>query len=332
MLSRHTARTGRIVTLGVLTAICLSGQVAARSGADAVDLVGNPVVGAVGDMACDPSDSHFNNGAGTATACQQSRTSDAMLADTSLDAVLGLGDYQYDCGNLADYAASYTPTWGRLDNLMHPTVGNHEYKTGTDVFGAVCPSSNSTASNYFAHFGAAAHPETNGHFSFDLGTWHLIGLNANCKKVGGCTATSPETKWLQADLAATTQPCVLAFWHQPRFLGIGKGTLAGYKPWWEVLYAAHADVVLNGHIHDYQRYAAMTPDGNADPTSGITEYVVGTGGEKQVAVNSLVRPAPVTWQKTFGYLRMTLAPNSWTASFIDYNGTTLDNSTGMCHA
>jgi hypothetical protein len=56
---------------------------------------------------------------------------------------------------------------------MDRVAGNHEYQTGTDVFGAKCPSSNSTAYGYFDHFGAPSHPETNGHYSFDVGDpWH----------------------------------------------------------------------------------------------------------------------------------------------------------------
>lgn len=100
-------------------------------------------------MACDPTNRGFNAGAGTARTCGEARTSQVVLDDTSLDAV--------------DF--SYNPTWGRLDALMNPSVGNHEYKRGTDVYGAMCPSSNDTAQSYFNHFGAAAHPETGGHFS-----------------------------------------------------------------------------------------------------------------------------------------------------------------------
>jgi hypothetical protein len=293
---------------------------------------GSPVIGAVGDMACDASDSEFNGGAGTAANCAEERTSDAMLADASISQVVSLGDYQYDCGDLADYQASYNPTWGRLDALMNPIPGNHEYKTGVDVHGDSCPTSNSTAQNYYAHFGAAAHPDTNGHYSFDLGTWHLVALNANCARsaVGGCSATSSQTTWLKQNLAATSQPCILAYWHQPLFTGSANNAV-GYKPWWNALSAAHADVVLNGHVHNYQRFAPLTPIGDTDSANGITEYIVGTGGEKQAPVNSLAVPYPVAHAKTFGYLRITLQPTSWTAEFVDYTGAVRDTSTGTCH-
>jgi hypothetical protein len=204
--------------------------------------------------------------------------------------------------------------------------------TGTDAHGDACPTTNSTAQNFFAHFGAAAHPETNGHFSFNAGSWHLIGLNANCSNtgVGGCKATSAQTKWLTADLAANTKPCIAAFWHQPLFTG-QKNQAAAYRAWWNVLYSAHADVVLNGHVHNYQRYGALDPTGASDPVNGITEYVVGTGGEGLNPLSSLAVPQPLAFKKSFGYLRLTLQASGWTAQFISSTGATLDTSAGTCH-
>lgn len=306
------------------------------------DSLGNPTIAAVGDMACDPANKGFNRGAGTSIACGENRVSDAMLADTTIDGgVLGLGDYQYDCGDAADYAVSYDPTWGRLDPKFDATVaGNHEYKTGTDKYGSPCPSSNTTAAGYFTRFdfttnasiGSVSHPDTQGHFSFDLGSWHLIALNGNCKNayVGGCSATSAQTQWLRADLTANTQPCVLAFWHQPLFTGVGTGKMSAYRRWWDVLYSYGADVVLNGHVHNYQRFNPMNSSGVLDPR-GITEYIAGTGGEDQNAVTAGVTPTPAASAKTFGYLRMTLLPGGWTEDFVDYNGSVLDNSAGTCH-
>jgi len=292
---------------------------------------GDPVIAAVGDMACDPADPKFAGGAGTSTNCAQLRVSDQVVADSSIDAVLGLGDFQYDCGDPADYAASYDPTWGRLDALMWPTVGNHEYKTGPDVYGAPCPADNSTAQSYFNRFGAVAHQESRGRYSFDIGAWHLISMNGNCTPAGGCSAKSTPTVWLKKDLAATTQPCIAAFWHQPLWTGAGTGVAATYRAWWNALYAAHADVVFNGHRHNYQRFAPMDPTGAIDQAAGLTEYVAGTGGEALVSLAKSAVPQPVAYRKTFGYLRVTLHPAGWDAQFVNAAGTVLDTSSGACH-
>jgi hypothetical protein len=253
-----------------------------------------------------------------------------------MDAFLALGDIQYDCGGLADYAASYTPSYGRLKAVTRPVAGNHEYKTGSDSFGGTCPTSNATAANYFSYFGASAHPETSGHYSFDLGHWHIVALNANCSNtnVGGCGATSPQTNWLRNDLATTTQPCIAAIWHQPLYTGLNTGSPAGYiaayKPWWDVLKAAGADIVLNGHSHNYQRFASMNSTKGPDP-GGLTEYIIGTGGEEQVSVRATADPQPVFWSKNFGYLRLSLHEDGWSSEFRDVSGAVVDPFNGKCH-
>jgi hypothetical protein len=330
-----TARTVTVL-LGLAAAAAVSVGVPAGPTAVASSTSGDTVIAAVGDMACDPSNPGYNNGDGTETQCGERRTSDAVLGDSSVDAVLGLGDFQYNCGDPSDYAASYNPTWGRLDAIMDPVAGNHEYLSGKDVYGASCPSDNTTAAGYFAHFGAAAAPATYGHYSFNKGSWHLIALNGNCTKlnVGGCAATDPQTAWLKNDLASvdeTSQPCIAAFWHQPLLTGGGTGKVLTYQPWWNALYAAGADVVLNGHIHNYQRFSPRDPTGAADPAQGITEYIVGTGGEDLVAPGTGAVPAPDAFLKAFGYLRMTLHSAGWSSEFVDTSGATQDPSSGSCH-
>ena len=101
-----------------------------------------------------------------------------------------------------------------------------------------------------------------GYYSFDVGTWHLIALNSNCGGAGGCGATSPQGKWLRADLAAHTRPCTLAYWHIPLFSSGGRAS-----PELAVVLGRplrrQADVVLNGHDHIYERFAPQTPTGGA---------------------------------------------------------------------
>jgi hypothetical protein len=213
---------------------------------------------------------------------------------------------------------------------MKPVPGDHEYKTQRDVHGDPCPKSNSRAESYFDHFGAAAHPESDGYYSFNLGEWHIIALNANCWTIQGCRPTSPQTLWLEKDLAANTRTCVLAYWHQPRFTGLGAGNGDTYVPWWDILYAADADVVLNGHIHNYQRFPPLDPNGERAQL-GITQYIAGTGGEDQVNASPNVKPASLRSTTAFGYLRMTLRSAGWSAEFVGLGGRVLDESSGFCH-
>src|SRR5512135_1956766 len=57
----------------------------------------DPVIAAAGDIACDPSNTSFNNGNGTSGSCREKATSD-LLVNAGLSAVLPLGDNQYYCG------------------------------------------------------------------------------------------------------------------------------------------------------------------------------------------------------------------------------------------
>ena len=325
----------RLAPLVVLVAglPALWGQTPLAATAAEPPVVPVTTIAAVGDFACDSANPSFLGGLGTSTKCQQMAISNLMVADTAVSAILGLGDYQYWCDDAADFEVSYTPSWGRVNDRMNPVVGNHEYVTGNDIYGKPCPADNATAQTYFNYFGAAAHPESLGHFSFDIGNWHLIGLNGQCsgKNVGGCRATSPQNKWLQADLAATTQPCTLAYWHQPLFNGWQTGKATAYQPWWNSLYAAGADVVLNGHRHNYQRFDALTPTGAPDAATGITEYIAGTGGESLHNFSSTANPQPAVKWKGYGYLRMNLEESGWSSEFVTVNGSVIDSYSGTCH-
>src|SRR5450759_1882124 len=115
------------------------------------------------------------------------------------------------------------------------------------------------AAGYFNYFGAAAGIPGQGYYSFDVGSWHLIALNSNCTPAGGCSAKSPQGKWLAADLAAHPNQCTLAYWHIPAFSSGGRAS-GSTVPFWSLLYAAHADVVLNGHDHICLLYTSDAAD------------------------------------------------------------------------
>jgi uncharacterized repeat protein (TIGR01451 family) len=319
------------VLAGVAAIALFGGRVSAAQATDPA--TGDPVVAAVGDMACAPADSHFNGGAGEASNCGEVRTSQQMSTDATIDDLLGLGDYQYGCGTLAEFSQSYGPSWGFFNNVIDPSAGNHEYSTVTNsATGTPCPDPNNAGEDYFAYFGQRAHPASAGEYSFNLGGWHLISLNGNCTKtnVGGCSSSSAQTQWLSADVAANDQPCILAYWHQPRWTATSSNN-STYNAWWNQLYTAHADLVLNGHIHTYARFAPLNPSGAVDSANGITEVIVGTGGESLQAASSASNPKPLANQRVFGYLRLVLHPSGYDATFVSSSGAVKDSFSGTCH-
>ncbi|MEA2601031.1 MAG: hypothetical protein QOF89_2023 [Acidobacteriota bacterium] len=278
----------------------------------------DPIVAAAGDIACDPTDIFYNGGQGTATACRMKATSD-LLVGRSWDAVLLLGDNQYWEGTLAQYRASFAPTWGRLGSLLRPAPGNHEYLTPG-------------AAGYYDYFGAAAGDRTQGWYSYDLGTWHLVVLNSNCGDVGGCGPGSPQLRWLAADLAAHPRACTLAYWHHPRFSSGAHGDDATYDAFWRTLYAAGADLVLAGHDHDYERFAPQNPDGGPDPAHGIREIVAGTGG-REVRPFTTVRPNSESRNaQDLGVLKLRLRTDGYDWEFLAApGGTFTDSGSAGCH-
>ena len=285
----------------------------------------NPIIGTAGDIACSPTDSRYNGGNGTGSACMQKATANLLGTMTDLTAILPLGDQVYQCGELANFNTVYNTTWGRFKSIEKPVAGNHEY-------GDTAACAPSSAAGYYSYFGAAAGDPTKGYYSYDIGTWHLIALNSNCAAIGGCSAGSPEETWLKVDLATSSSACTIAYWHHPRFSAGQTGDDTRTAALWTDLVNAHADLVLSGHDHTYQRFAPMDSSGNALAT-GVRELVVGTGGEEHHAL-PLARPTlQVSNNTTFGILRLTLAPNAYAGQFAPAAGTGsfTDSFTGSCN-
>ena len=148
----------------------------------------DPTIAAVGDMACSSGYPDYNGGNGTATSCRYRYVSD-LVVNPMPAALLVLGDNQYENGALADFQQSYDPTYGRANVAVYPSIGNAEYDTkGAKGFFQYFQQEGVTsrilgAATDASHWG-------DGYYSFNVGAWHLIALNSNCKQVGGCGSGS----------------------------------------------------------------------------------------------------------------------------------------------
>jgi hypothetical protein len=315
---------------------------------------------AVGDIACEPDDaSNASNPAPVKCGSASLGGVDAEYATAQQaygfhpDAVALLGDEQYQVGKLSDFEQSFEQAWGGLKFLEHPAPGNHEYYAYTKK-GDNEPGQN--GAGYFAYFNGhdqSGAPYSQGQagddtlsnqgwYSYDLGNWHVISLNVECNSAAfsnDCSTTdsgllAQETQWLAQDLKNNHAPCTVAYWHQPTFSATTSSTAtvpasapgAGGQEgsvadaWWQLLYDHHATLVLNGHEHVYARMRPMDPAGNYDPTHGIPQITIGTGGESldTVAVPGGVYANPnvvTAYDQGYGVLSMTLAPNGYSFTY-----------------
>jgi hypothetical protein len=301
-----------------------------------------PVIAAVGDIACSPTSGSFNKGKGTNSGCQQNAVA-ALLKGRTIAAFLPLGDEQYQVGALSAFKASYHKAFGSYLAISQPVPGNHEYLT-------------SGASGYYSYFGARAHKSSKGTYSFNIGSWHVIAINAPACSGASCGPNSALAKWVSADVKKNAaSKCTLAYWHEPVWSLGAHPTYAPIAPVWNVLQKAGVDVVLTGHDHNYQRFAPLgqakynLSAGTVVPptmarTTGMRQFIVGTGGEGNYAWSSHV---PVATSRAvevkatnpnhgvFGVLLVSLNKGSYSWRFVQARTTGAkafsDSGTTACH-
>jgi hypothetical protein len=313
--------------VGLLMLTVLTVQAAAatpvgpRGSASAAALAGaDPTIAAAGDIGCGSSDPNYNGGNGTAAACRQKYTSD-LLVNGGYTSVLTLGDNMQSDPSPTGFATVFNSTWGRVKPLIHPEAGNHDYGY-------------SGAKGYYGYFGAAAGDPAKGYYSFDLGRWHVVALNSNCANIaGGCVSGGAQELWLRSDLAAHPGQCVLAFDHHARYSSGHDGDNTFMTALFQELLNAHADVLLSGHSHDYERFLPQDNGSHLDTANGITQFVVGTGGAFFTGLGTRHANSAASQNSTFGVLALTLHSSSYDWRFVPESGKTwTDSGTRSCHA
>ncbi len=328
----RSPRAATVLRVALLAAaLCLL----AAAGWSAKAEAAGTTIAAVGDMGCSPTDNSYKNGNGTSTRCRQKYVSD-VLVDIGPAALLDLGDNQYLTGSLTEYETVYHATFGRLNPVVYPSLGNAEYDTpGAQGFFDYF-SNTGVLARIRAGNGDTSNLDPGGYYSFDIGGWHIIALNSNCGEVGGCGPGTPEEVWVRADLAAHPNQCTLAYYHHPRWNSGALGNDVSTNTIFKDLYNAHADVVLSGHgNHHYERTVQVNGIGAADP-NGIRQFIVSTGGESH-GTPPVVPGNPTTTAvadyTSFGALKMTLQRGRFDWEFVpEVGGDFTDSGTSPCHA
>jgi hypothetical protein len=238
-----------------------------------------------------------------------------LIASLNPNLFLYLGDV-YEKGTSTEFYNWYGPSgtgFGRFRPITDPTIGNHEYTSGSPQ-------------GYFQYW-----DQIPDYYSFNAGGWHFISLNANSSYVG-VDRQSPQYQWLATDLAGAASSCTIVFYHQPLFNIGPEGPAKDMADIWALLAKNKVAIVLNGHDHDYQRWVPL--DALGQPTSaGVTEFIAGGGGhglqtilgkDPRVAFSDDLNP------DTFGALKLVLNPGGAVFSYINSAGAVLDSGVVPC--
>jgi acid phosphatase type 7 len=272
---------------------------------------------AVGDIACDPAHPSFNDGNGTVDECQQKAVGRAIEQENA-DAVLLLGDIQYDKGEAGNFEKSFVPYWRDIKSKMYVAAGNHDYGLGNlDGYQA-------TFDTFFPN---AIYQKNNlTYYSFKLGSWNLYALDSNCSIVP-CAVGSAQNTWLKSNLeVGSSAKCSAAFWHHPtRTSGIHRADagIVDVAAFDSLLDQSANDLVINGHDHHYERFA---PNPN-----GSRQFISGVGGRSLRRVLSpLADDSENVVDNAFGYTVLRLYPSRYEWQFKSTKGEVLDSGKDFC--
>jgi hypothetical protein len=249
-------------------------------------------------------------GAGDISSCENDNDAKtATLLDDISGTVFTTGDNVYDTGKGLQFLFCFNFTWGWHKDRIKPVPGNHDYIT-------------SGASGYYNYFNV---PE---YYAYNRGDWRIYALNSEID----AAANSEQVTWLKNDLADNPRKCVMAYWHRPRWSsGSHHGSDTRTQALWDVLFDAHAELVVTGHEHNYERFAPMNKTGQV-VEGGLQEFVVGTGGMELYGFGPVVPGSMVRNGDTYGVLKLTLKPGSYEWEFIPIEGQSFtDSGSRNCH-
>jgi hypothetical protein len=244
----------------------------------------------------------------------------------SPDAIITLGDNNYPSGTAAtidknigqfyhDFIGNYTGTYGAgsATNRFFPALGAHDWDTTSGS-----PPLPTPYLNYVTL------PGNERYYTFTDGPVQFFCVDSGdgSGTVGqdgfdpdGKSATSIQGQWLQSQLAASTAPFKVVYFHHPPYSSSYFGDTAimqwPFQQW-------GATAVLSGHDHDYERFNF----------NGFPYFVNGVGGESYVAFTRSPEPgSQVQYASNFGAMRIDATDTQCTFQFINVAGTVIDTYT-----
>jgi oligoribonuclease NrnB/cAMP/cGMP phosphodiesterase (DHH superfamily) len=99
----------------------------------------------------------------------------------------------------------------------------------------------------------------------------------------------------------------------------------------DALYDAEAEVVINADNHFYERFEPQNPEGEEDD-EGIRQFTVGTGGRSLDSIGAPAANSAVRFNEGYGVLALTLFPGGYEWNFVTEPDIVFsDGGTADCH-
>jgi len=241
------------------------------------------------------------------------------------DIILGLGDFQYQDGDLGDYNRWFDHSWGANVPKLYPVLApNHDqyWRSGSDPI---------TYFNGGGASGVRTPIELRGHssYSFERGNWHFLAIDDSCFRDEDHCDPAELIDWVRRDLAAASAyRCTIAYWHQPYWTSPTKKheAFTPIAPVVEELGRAGVDLVLSAHQHGYERFHPQAATGERDDDRGIRQFVVGTGGIGLYPYLGTAENSATKQSSAYGVLRLELGDSSYSWRFVRTSGGQYEDS------
>jgi hypothetical protein len=267
------------------------------------------------------------------TGSTEQRTLAGRMASDTFDLSLHTGDVAYGNsggtggGSYATYGAwvfDVYRAWLR-ERPFFPSMGNHDVEIAAgqpyrEVF--VLPANGASASY-------PDHAER--FYSFDYGPVHFVALDTEVAFQNSARRQA-QLDWLRADLAATSQPWKVAYFHRSPYSSGGHhgSDLAVRAAFAPVFEEYGVQLVLSAHEHIYERskpWREYTSDG------GLVTYIV-TGGGGAPLYPAGTAPWTATSFSAHHYVRASAGTGCvMTIEAVGLEGTVLDSaSVDRCSA
>lgn len=158
-----------------------------------------------------------------------------------------------------DFIFPYSGIYGQgaSENRLFTALGNHDWDAGLSSY-----------ENFFS--GLPNNTDLGGnhsrYYKFTRGPVEFFIIDSDPREFDGNTCNSPQLVWLRNSLQNSTAVWKFVFFHHPPF---SSGSQHGGSTTRDCPYASWgADVVFNGHEHNYERISR----------NGILYFIVGSGG------------------------------------------------------